>query len=62
MQAVARAMNEQKIASERIVGAVETIRKKTEDNLALASGLDKTVGNLASQSSLLTDKVGSFKV
>jgi len=62
MQAVAKAMNEQKIASERIVGAVETIRKKTEDNLALASGLDKTVGNLASQSSVLTDKVGSFKV
>jgi len=62
MQTIAKAMNEQKTASERIMNAIETIRAKSEEELSLTTGLDKTVDNLALQSTLLNEKVGSFKV
>lgn len=62
MQSVARATTEQRKASEMILKAIETIKNKTNENISLTEDLDRTAATLDRHASVLSQKVGSFKV
>ena len=62
MGLIANAMKEQKTIAEKIVYTIETIKKKTNENLLLTVELDKTVKNLDTQAVSLNEQVGGFKV
>ena len=62
MGLIANAMKEQKTIAEKIVYTIETIKKKTNENLLLTVELDKVVKNLDTQAVSLNEQVGGFKV
>src|SRR4030067_838358 len=62
MQMVTAAMNEQKMASERIVTAINKIKKMSKDNLSLTVEFETTVSKLENVAASLNDKVSGFKV
>lgn len=62
MGLIANAMKEQKAVAEKIVYTIETIKKKTNENISLTVELDKTVKDLDTQAASLNEQVGGFKV
>lgn len=62
MQSITYSMREHKIASERVVKAIEVIRKNTEENVSRAAELDRNAHELNTHSASLKDKVDRFNV
>ncbi len=62
MEAISTATSEQELLSDRLVRAVETIRKGVKENAVRVTELDGTVEMLDKEAAQLRDKTGSFKV
>ena len=62
MQIIAKAMTQQKTASDIIVGTVQTMQDEIEKNVALSEQLNGTVKELDSERKNLNERVGSFKI
>jgi methyl-accepting chemotaxis protein len=62
MEAISTAASEQELLSDKVVRAVEAIRKGVKENAVRVTELDGTVEILDREAALLRDKTGSFKV